>query len=77
MVSWSLLTVHIILKIALQLMQGLYDGQQRPLTSNETQKIKFRKFLDFIFRNQLTIWFDYIIRTRNILVIFPGRVKMV
>ena len=30
-VSWSLLTVHITPTIALQLMQGLYNGQQRDL----------------------------------------------
>jgi len=47
MVSWSLLTVHIIPVIALHLMRGLYDGQQRPLTSNKTQKITICKFLDF------------------------------
>jgi len=39
-------------------MQRLYDGQQRHLTSNKTQKIKVRKFLDFIFRKKLTIWFE-------------------
>jgi len=43
--------------IALQLMRGLYNGQQRALTSKETQKITVRKFSDFIFRNMLTIWF--------------------
>ena len=42
MVSWSLLTVHIILAIVLQLMRGLYDSQQRPLTSKETQKSQFQ-----------------------------------
>jgi len=43
MVSWSLLTVHRILPIALQFIRGLYDGQQRPLTSN-TKKMQFVKF---------------------------------
>jgi len=38
MVSWSLLTGHIIPAIALQLIRGLYDNQQRPLTSKQTQK---------------------------------------
>jgi len=49
MVSWSLLTVHIIHVIALQFMRRLYDGQQRPLTSKKTQKITVRNNLDFIF----------------------------
>jgi hypothetical protein len=37
MISWSLLTAHRIPKIALQLMRGLYGGQQRPLISITTQ----------------------------------------
>jgi hypothetical protein len=44
MVPWSLLTVHRILAIALQFMRGFYDGKQRPLTSNTTQKMQFVKF---------------------------------
>jgi len=55
MVSWSLLTVHIIYAIALQLMQGLYDGQQRPMTSNTTLKIIVQINSDFIIRKMLTI----------------------
>jgi len=35
MVSWSLLTAHMISAIALQLMRGSYNGQQRPLTSKK------------------------------------------
>jgi len=54
-VSWSLLTVHIILAIALQLMRGLYNGQQRPLTSKKTQKITFQNCSDFVIRKTLTI----------------------
>jgi len=56
-VSWSLLTVHITPSIFLQLMRGLYNGQQRPLTSKKIPKITFRKCLDFVFRKTLTIWF--------------------
>jgi len=37
-VSWSLLTVHTTLAIALQLMRGSYNGQQRPLTSKKNTK---------------------------------------
>ena len=44
MVSWSLLTVHITPAIALQLMRGLYNGQQRPLTSKKTPKFRFQKW---------------------------------
>jgi hypothetical protein len=44
MVSWSLLTVHRILAICVQFMCGFYDGQQRPLTTNTTQKMKYVKF---------------------------------
>jgi len=50
MVSWSLLIVHIIPAVYLQLMQGLYDGQQRPLTSKKTQKITVRNISNFILR---------------------------
>jgi len=56
-VSWSLLTVHMTPAIALQLMRGLYNGQQRPLTSKKDTKIPFRCCLDFTIRNALTIWF--------------------
>jgi len=38
MVSWSLVTVHTTSATALQLMRGLYDGQQRPLTSKKDTK---------------------------------------
>jgi len=39
MVSWSLLTAHTTLAIALQLMGGgSYNGQQRPLTSKKDTK---------------------------------------
>jgi len=38
-VSWSLLTVHTTPAIALQLVRGLYDGQQRPLTSKKDTKV--------------------------------------
>ena len=38
LVSWSLLTVHTNPAIALQLMWGSYNGQQRPLTSKEDTK---------------------------------------
>jgi len=39
-VSWSLLTVHRTHAIALQLMQGLYNGQQRSLTSKKNTKLQ-------------------------------------
>jgi len=42
-VSWSLLAVHITPAIVLQLMWGLYNSQQKPLTSKKTPKITFRK----------------------------------
>jgi len=38
MVSWSLLIVHTNPAIALQLMRGSYNGQQRPLTSKKVTK---------------------------------------
>jgi len=44
MVSWSLLTVHRISVIVLQLMRRFYDGQQKPLTSNTTLKSQFERF---------------------------------
>jgi len=37
-VSWSLLTAHTTPAIALQLMRGSYNGQQRPLTSKKDTK---------------------------------------
>ena len=37
-VSWSLMTVHTTPAIALQLMWGSYNGQQRPLTSKNDTK---------------------------------------
>jgi len=37
-VSWSPSTVHTTPAIALQLMWGLYSGQQRPLTSKKDTK---------------------------------------
>jgi len=40
-VSWSLLTVHMTPAIALQLMRGLYNGHQRPLTSKKDTKTSF------------------------------------
>ena len=39
MVSWSLLTAHTTPAIALQLMRGSYNGQQRPLTSKKDRNI--------------------------------------
>jgi len=74
MASWSLLTVHIIPAIALQLMQGLYNGQQRHLTSKKTKKITVQKFLDFIFRKMLTIWFGLYNLNQWYLCLF-GRVR--
>jgi hypothetical protein len=38
-VSWSLLTTHTTPAIALQLMRGSYNGQQRPLTSKKDTNI--------------------------------------
>ena len=38
MVSRSLLTAHTTPAIALQLMRGSYNGQQRPLTSKKDTK---------------------------------------
>jgi len=38
-VSWSLLTAHTTPAIALQLMRGLYNSQQRPLTSKKDTKV--------------------------------------
>ena len=55
MVSWSLLTVHMTPAIALQLMRGLYNGQQRPLTSKKDTKILFRRCPDFKIWSALTI----------------------
>jgi len=43
MVARSLLIVHRISAIVLQLMQGFYDSQQKPLTSNTTLKSQFEK----------------------------------
>ena len=57
MVSWSLLTVHTTPAIDLQLMLGLYNSQQRPLTSKKTPKILYRKCPGFVFQKSLTIWF--------------------
>jgi hypothetical protein len=57
MVSWSLLTVHRIHAISLQFMQGFYDGQQRPLTSNTTQKMQLVKFRILESEKILTILF--------------------
>jgi len=37
-VSWSLLTAHTTPAIALRLMRGSYNGQQRPLTSKKDTK---------------------------------------
>jgi hypothetical protein len=37
-VSWSLLIVHMNPAIALQLVWGSYNGQQRPLTSKKDTK---------------------------------------
>jgi len=37
-VSWSLLTAHMTPAIALQLMRGSYNGQQRPLASKKDTK---------------------------------------
>jgi len=37
-VSWSLLTTHTTPAIALQLMRGSYNGQQRPLTLKKDTK---------------------------------------
>jgi len=54
-VSWSLLTVHITSAIALQLMHGLYNGQQRHLTLKRTPKIIFQKCLDFVFQKTFTM----------------------
>jgi hypothetical protein len=55
-VSWSLLTAHTTPAIALQLMRGSYNGQQRPLTSKKDTKYADRIWPDFIFRKLLTIW---------------------
>jgi len=49
-VSWLLLTVHTTPAIALQLMCGSYNGQQRPLTSKKDTKISYRQCPDFSFR---------------------------
>jgi len=57
-VSWSLLTVHLTPPIELKLMRGLYNGQQRPLTSKKDTKISFRRCPDFKIQNALTIWFQ-------------------
>jgi len=55
-VSWSLLTVHTTPAIALQLMRGLYNCQQRPLTSKKDTK--FHSVCARIyFPESLTIWF--------------------
>ena len=47
MVSWSMLTAHTTPAIALQLMRGSYNGQQRPLTSKKDAKYSFHICLDF------------------------------
>jgi hypothetical protein len=47
MVSWSLLTVHTIPAITLQLVRGLYDGQRRPLISKQTHTKKKSQFVTF------------------------------
>jgi len=38
-VSFSVLTAHTTPAIALQLMRGLYNGQQKPLTSKKDTKV--------------------------------------
>jgi len=50
-VSWSLLTAHTTPAIALQLMWGSYNGQQRPLTTKKDTKYPYRICPDFIFQN--------------------------
>jgi len=55
MVSWSLLIVHMTPAMQLQLMQGLYNCQQRPLTSKKDTKSPYRFCLDFSCRKPLTI----------------------
>jgi len=50
-VSWSLLTVHTTPAIALQLMRGSYNGQQRPLTSKKEIKFHSVCFRILVFGN--------------------------
>ena len=58
MVSWSMLTVHIAPAIALQLMRGVYNGQERPLISKKTPN-HTSKLSEFYFPELLTIWFGF------------------
>ena len=63
MVSWSLLTVHTthLIALQLQLMWGLYNGQQRPLTSKKDTKLYivfFRIIFSVIINNLVRILFS-------------------
>jgi len=55
-VSWSLLAAYTTRAIALQLMRGSYNGQQRPLTSKKDTKFHIVCFR-ILFSEILTIWF--------------------
>jgi len=54
-VSWSLLTVHMNPAIALQLVWGSYNGQQRLFTSKKDTKKHITSGPEFVFRIALTI----------------------
>jgi len=54
-VSWSLLTVHMNPAIALQLVWGSYNGQQRPFISKKDTKKHITSSPEFVFRIVLTI----------------------
>jgi len=66
MISWSMVTVHMIPEIALQFFVEIDDGQQRPLISITTHFLGFTMFQISQSKKSLQYVSDYKIQTNRI-----------